>query len=177
MSKNRESDKNYEKNMMNVGNLVTNELNYEDKRHENIHKKASTYLGFVSLLILLLFKFNDGSLLDIKEKQIIIPFTYFIYIGFTLFFVSIIFSLFSLKPRDFKRPNLSTKENGLLYKKDMEKSDSYYNRLILANLTDILNTNIKQNNKSAKWILHAFYTFSIAIILISLTLIIGGLYG
>ena len=55
----------------------------------------------------------------------------------------------------------------------MEKTKLYYDKFILANLQYVLNINIEQNEDSTGWLLLAYHTFTVAIIMITLILLMG----
>ena len=166
-------DKNYDQNLVLANKLITEEIRYEDERYLNINKKATFFLGFISLLIILILKIKDGDLSMLKEVKFVIPAIYVLYFGLGLLLIAIVASLIALKPRKYSRPNLSIKEDGLLYVKEMEKTKLYYDKFILANLQYVLNINIEQNEDSTGWLLLAYHTFTVAIIMITLILLMG----
>jgi|GEM_PF-3550436 len=167
-------DNNYENNIEVAEKLVDRELKYEELRYNNIQKKASTYIGLISLFVLLLIELNNGLIAGLKSKIIILPLINILYLGLFFLFLSIIFSIFAFKPREFKRPNVEYVGKGLLINKEMEKSKSNFKAYVLKNISDIISINSRQNNSSAKWLLASMVSFIIGFAFVAFSLI-GGL--
>lgn len=154
---------NYDINLDEAKNLVEKEVEFEERRFENLRTKASILMGFVSIVIFLIFSY-DSSLLSIYGSL-------FFKSSLVLLSLAVICSAIAYGIKEYKRPNVSL-EDGLLSDSYMDMDENQYKKSIIKQFNDVLIKNDSENKRNAKLIKISVILFITGIISMLLSVLV-----